>query len=376
MRGAVVVRVIAAVLAAVVVIAGFVYLNRFADVDHAPSSVANELRFHRPEAYALRFLVTATRLDPGTRTITATVSYVPTEKHLPILDADYRSVLDRATGRLRPEYADLKLTVEISNLSSGTVTVDYPFAALFEATASGDTPAVGVAIPAGVDPVDFPNDAYTLDLALYVTLPPGFTGSGYTSSLVGLAAGDQLGQWHLDTNRLVGDSEPRGRRITAEFSRGWAYWAFVYGVSLMPAVIGLGFAVRTRRRGRVSVDDSASALELAAALIALIALRQVFVPVDISGLTRLDVLLGVQLLVLCWLMAVTYVRVPEPVPMLAPPVPSVTANPARAPAIPVDSPTPSPAERSAPASCQRSAIRDVLLVVLVWLGVLLRQRRR
>jgi hypothetical protein len=34
------------------------------------------------------------------------------------------------------------------------------------------------------------------------------------------------------------------------FSRSWAYWAFVYAVSLMPAVIGLGFLLGRRRRTR------------------------------------------------------------------------------------------------------------------------------
>jgi hypothetical protein len=51
-------------------------------------------------------------------------------------------------------------------------------------------------------------------------------------------------------------------------------------------------------------------MELAAALLALIALRQVFVPTDIIGLTRLDFVLGVQLLAVCWLMAVTHLTEP------------------------------------------------------------------
>jgi hypothetical protein len=38
------------------------------------------------------------------------------------------------------------------------------------------------------------------------------------------------------------------------------------------------------------------------------------VPTDISGLTRLDILLGVQLLGVCWLMAAAYVRAPAEIP--------------------------------------------------------------
>ncbi|MGI5498720.1 hypothetical protein [Lentzea sp. CA-135723] len=58
--------------------------------------------------------------------------------------------------------------------------------------------------------------------------------------------------------------------LHAEFSRNWTYWAFAYAVSLMPAVIGLSFYVRARRQRGAS--DSSAAMELAAALLALIAL--------------------------------------------------------------------------------------------------------
>ncbi|WP_328618093.1 hypothetical protein OHS18_20300 [Amycolatopsis sp. NBC_00355] len=79
--------------------------------------------------------------------------------------------------------------------------------------------------------------------------------------------------------------------IAVEFSRSWSYWLFVYSIGLTPVLIGARFYVRTRRRGAVAKSDNASAMELAAALIALLALRQVFVPAEISGLTRLDLLL-------------------------------------------------------------------------------------
>jgi hypothetical protein len=137
----------------------------------------------------------------------------------------------------------------------------------------------------------------------------------------GVARDDRLGRWNLTTDRVVAGgvetfSHNGGRyysaRLKAEFSRGWAYWAFIYAVSLMPAMIGLSFFVRTRRG--VSANDTSAAMELAAALLALIALRQVFVPTDVVGLTRLDFVLGVQLLAVCWLMAVTYVAEPPPSP--------------------------------------------------------------
>ena len=119
--------------------------------------------------------------------------------------------------------------------------------------------------------------------------------------MVGMAADSRLGQWHLDADRVAEPSDsPYPESVKAVFSRGWDFSAFVYAVSLMPAVIGLGFMVR--RHGKPNPGNTAAALELAAALLALIALRQVFVPANISGLTRLDLLLGVQLALLCALM--------------------------------------------------------------------------
>ncbi|GHH28655.1 hypothetical protein GCM10017774_03210 [Lentzea cavernae] len=138
-------------------------------------------------------------------------------------------------------------------------------------------------------------------------LPVGFT----------FAVDGRLGQWAVDKDYTDQIKNPVSTSTTplpgfkVLFSRPLPFAAFVYAVSLMPALIALSFWVRTRRRGAGTRDTSA-ALELASALLALIALRQVFVPTDIIALTRLDFVLGVQLLAVCWLMAVTYVAEPPP----------------------------------------------------------------
>jgi hypothetical protein len=214
---------------------------------------------------------------------------------------------------------------------------------------------VNVAVPADVDPEDFPNDTYAFDLAVYVSYPSEVVGDRDHPVIVGMAADDRLGQWNLDTERVASDGDSSNlHRVTAVFSRGWDYSAFVYVVSLMPAVIGLGFMIRRQRKP--NPGDTAAALELAAALLALIALRQVFVPANIAGLTRLDVLLGVQLALLCAAMAVTYVRTPEPAP-------------------PPASPPSPPAPPTPPPPAERSTAANVALALLVGLGFLLGRRR-
>lgn len=329
MQGARVVRVVAGTLAAIAFIAGFGNLLPYEDFDHNESAVhlAVDAHMYKTRTPPLRFIVTATSLNPVDRRIQATLTLVPQARdRTPLLvDANGKSV--EQAGVLRPEFAEAKLKVVLRNSFFGETTVLYALATVVDPLGSEDALSVTASIPADVDPTQFPNDSYSLGLTVTVFLPPGVDAASPewaggvvpvgartdVSAAFGIALDDRLGRWDLDTEAIV--SSGIGANITAELSRGWAYWAFIYSVSLMPAVIGLSFFVRTRRRG---AGDTSAAMELAAALLALIALRQVFVPTDIVGLTRLDFVLGVQLLAVCWLMAVTYVAEP---PVSPPPVP-------------------------------------------------------
>lgn len=342
MRGSVAVRAIAALLAVVAMCSGVAYLLQVEDIDHSKTSVS--LQLQEPDAGipepSLRFLVTVNSLDPVERTVKATLSIVstPLENRPQFVDRNSQPVTDPATGKLRPEFADSNLRIRITNLWVEDAEVSYPLAKVVDPRGVPDTLEVGFSVPAIVDPADFPNDTYSLDLGVFVSLPAGVSAAtpwrhvGPVPFVFGVAAASQLGHWGVATDRIVsrGPSSNDGLPlITVEFTRGWPYWAFVYAISLMPAVIGLSFAVRTRRRRDSAAEETSAAMELAAALLALIALRQVFVPTDISGLTRLDILLGVQLLGVCWLMAAAYVRAPAEIPQseLAPTKPSSKRRP-------------------------------------------------
>jgi hypothetical protein len=345
MRGAVLVRVVAAALAAIAIGAGLAQLIRLFDVEHSTTGVRNDLALAVPidGVPPVRFLLTLTSVNPAERTVTGTLSLVPSvdDSDRPVFyDRGGRPVIDPATGRVRPEFEDANLVILLRNGSTVVTDVNFPLSGfeLSAFTVPLNSREVSVTIPADVDPTDFPNDAYTLDLSVTAYLdsrlivagadeePPVISDDlgvssrtgNLLSTMFGVAADDRLGSWNLDSDRTVTTSVVltelgRLRAIDSSevsVSRPWSYSAFVYAISLMPAVIGLGFFVRTRHRTTDGSGDTAAALELAAALLALITLRQVFVPADISGLTRLDLLLGGQLLVVCWLMAVTYVRTP------------------------------------------------------------------
>lgn len=320
-------QVVAAALALIAFASGLLNLSRFPyGGDQAASVVGDRVaQQHFDSALQpLRFVLTMTVLDPVNRRIQATVTLLNAEV-LEIVDGDGKPVVQE--GRLRSEFAEASLRIRLSNQYFGDVDALYPLKPLVEPRVSQEPVRVSASLPAYVDPALFPNDAYVLDFGVSVSLPDelGLVAPPNKYDLakvyldlpvvVGIAQDDRLGQLNMSTNTTVGvggvafqdpsSSINHGAvAVTVKFSRAWTYWLFIYSVSLMPAVIGLSFFVRSRRRG------TSAALELAAALLALIALRQVFVPSDIVALTLLDIVLAVQLVALCWLMAVVHVGQP------------------------------------------------------------------
>lgn len=329
MRGTRFVRAVAATLAFIAFYSGLLNLARPLQVTDLEGETITRLQEHPELDYPfLSFMVTSTSLNPAERRLQASLMSVPRPgATFPdiITDGDEPVFTD---GVLRPAFADEKLEITLGNSSLGTSIVSYPLANLNRTASFTDARRVSVSIPVQANPAQFPNDSYSLDLTFAVYLPRGMrvrwldeaSNTVVVSQSIGtvyrMAIDSRLGQWTFDLTEGVSVQKPfdaAGERMSslhASFSRHWTYWAFVYAVSLMPAVIGLSFYVRTRRQRGAS--DNAAAMELAAALLALIALRQVFVPTDITGLTRLDFVLGAQLLAVCWLMAVTYVADPSP----------------------------------------------------------------
>ena len=103
-------------------------------------------------------------------------------------------------------------------------------------------------------------------------------------------------------------SEPY--KFIADFviGRGRTYILFVYALCMSPVLISLAFyAARSRRRSTETLDNL-SPLELATAFLALLTLRQVLVPTNVSGTTNVDRLLAVELTVIVAVTLVSSLR--------------------------------------------------------------------
>ncbi|GAA4912902.1 hypothetical protein HD597_012359 [Nonomuraea thailandensis] len=70
--------------------------------------------------------------------------------------------------------------------------------------------------------------------------------------------------------------------------------AFAYGIMPLPLLLVLGYLVARHRACGSWTDSRTSPLELAAALLAVITLRQASIPSDVAGFTTVDKLLGIQ----------------------------------------------------------------------------------
>ena len=178
---------------------------------------------------------------------------------------------------------------------------------LSDAIADGQFYDDEVHIPAVISPTKFPQDRWEFHGAARLVLPAGLTvpstGADARSNELPLAIAfkreDRLDQWYL-----MGDpttSPPKGGSpsdlradISADLSRPLNTVLFVYVISLAPLLVGSAYLVG--RRG--SADETPAALSLAASMLSLMAIREVLTPNDIEGLTYLDRLLGLELVVL------------------------------------------------------------------------------
>lgn len=260
--------------------------------------------------------VVLTRADPVERSIQASISMV-----LDRADAISNSAIVDSSGRfvssgfedLPPAEAQLPVTLRMSSFLAGEVSAEVPLQEFLD-SAFGRTETFTIDLPTEASPHSFPNDAYFAQHSVSVTMPTNldYVHNGVRSYgfpvIVGVATADQLGQWKLsldDEQRIAVPTFEDGlydTRATVAVNRPASYYLFVYSISLTPLLLAGTFVLvdRTRRADH-------NPLELGAALIALLALRQVFVPSEIQGVTILDRLLGLQILLIVVGLAITSV---------------------------------------------------------------------
>lgn len=151
----------------------------------------------------------------------------------------------------------------------------------------------------------FPEDSYRIDGDILLSGTGAFSGvggDGVSGQRYPVFLNIQLGQnsadWSIDRISTIGGGDWDGKRVPANFalfvSRPSAFKVFVFIVASLPLLIALAFIVKARIRSH-SDSDSTSPLELAAALLALLTLRQVLTPANVSSLTLLDRILAAEL---------------------------------------------------------------------------------
>jgi hypothetical protein len=173
-------------------------------------------------------------------------------------------------------------------------------------------------IPASVSTADFPQDKWQFKLDGALNVPPGIIATAGEASngpaydfLVPLhmqfGQDPGVGQWHMARTDKFGDVDPADEHLVTEadakavLGRTSDVLLFVYVVAFTPLLLGAVYLTNFRR----GKDDMVAALSLAAVLLSLLTLRQVVTPSDIQGITRLDRLLGLELLVVIAAFSVT-----------------------------------------------------------------------
>lgn len=146
-------------------------------------------------------------------------------------------------------------------------------------------PSDTVTVTAQTNPQAFPDDSYVVRLEV--------TSTGAPVS-VSMLPNPSLADWRLSALDNCGGC------VGLVFQRPAHVRFFVYGVALAPLLLGLSAGLHW-----LSDRASRSApIELGAALLALLPLRDVLVPDDVPGITRLDHLLGGEVVVIAVAVAV------------------------------------------------------------------------
>jgi hypothetical protein len=177
-----------------------------------------------------------------------------------------------------------------------------------------------VTLPVGGWPNRFPSDAYLLYMTPAISLPEGVflsTGGGgesfYVPANVIITADPSLGDYTLTAtevganNRLI---------IGIVIGRSLVYQLTIYIVALLPLLLG-GVVVHIWLRRRQPVFDLGFIAGLIAAMLAILPLRAVLIPADLStaGLTRVDDILVLGVLLISALVFAQYARIVTTRPM-------------------------------------------------------------
>ena len=310
---------IAAVLLVLLALSsGYITLFKSSPSDD-PTSVEEDLDhqitdYHKTHYYPVpfaRIIMEVQAANPKERTVSATIQAHYYDSSLQPGSPELVDSKDRVIDPLDPQFAKTALTLTLLCIPEQEVIIRLPLSGLQRVPGQ----YAEVNIPVDASPQSFPHDKYNLHiLDAILTTPKGMwlryhyktvkgEQIGHTTGWpigFGIAQGNRLVDWRLKpafatsaSNTIYGN----GVDVSSQLGRPISLILFVYSIALTPALLGLSYSVRAARRKR-GEDDGISPFELGAAFIALLALRQVLIPSDIPGITLLDRILGIEIVIL------------------------------------------------------------------------------
>jgi hypothetical protein len=183
----------------------------------------------------------------------------------------------------------------------------------------GGSRSLSLTIPMRVNDTElYPLDDHGISVNVRATAPAGvplppLTGPARDGRDLKLAItswrlGDSMREWTVSQSALSGtnlsNTEPGSTVANIDdaytvffLERSTGNVVFIITIAATPFLLVLGYLLARFSTGRIG-DTQTSPLELSAALLAIITLRQVLIPAEISGFTLLDKALGFEVVVL------------------------------------------------------------------------------
>jgi hypothetical protein len=275
-----------------------------------------EREFHQkhPDLPLTALLVQVVGVDPSGHNIEANLSVKFSSRHDPSLMEDpnreLKSLRDFHADTLEQRLLFMSRQGNQLNLRlriTGSAEQSLPIR-LIEPFGTGDDSSAPtrrrVKIPAQVFPQAFPNERYLVsDFVDLVPSKPLQLDSGdrlfELPLIISISVGQELSDWRQD--RIAVRSPHWDEEIQIldpplfeiELFRASEFTNFIVGVIFLPTLMFFTFTIAALSQAG-NGKDATSPLELATALLATIALRQVLVPPEIPGLTYVDRLLAGQ----------------------------------------------------------------------------------
>jgi len=208
-------------------------------------------------------------------------------------------------GKLADEYRELALTLHVDdNYSDVRLSVPLPLPALFVGNETGGNSVAASAVDLSLwgPPELFPSDWYVFDGRVSVELPPrlilvqGPHWEWYLPLTLTVKNGVGMAGRRVALAREEGADEPYDRELRVMITRDLSLVVYSYLMALVPVAFAFVLLhLLFWYPGMHEEKASALVVEPLVATLAVLPLRAVLVPVDVSGITRVDLLLGTGL---------------------------------------------------------------------------------